>query len=67
MRFIDLLNQTYVVFVPDLTKYGWAGSWGTSGFEACSPTGEIRAFRDWKAANAWRLAEVRILMSNGWR
>lgn len=62
MKLLDALNDSYVTFVRDIGRYwpspekslGWSGE----GFEALSPTGEIRAFQTYDEAQAWRMAEV---------
>jgi hypothetical protein len=66
--FVNVLNESAVTFVPRLSQYGYAHIPGTddSGYEAISPTGEIKAFDSYRAANAWRMAEVREFVSNGW-
>ena len=60
MSFVDILNESAVTYVRDLAAYGWAGPSGP-GWEAISPTGEIRAFDDEVRAQAWRLDEVRMI------
>ena len=55
--YIDTLNESAVVYVRDLAAYGWDIVGG--GYEAYSPAGEIRAFTTYRAAQTWRLAEVR--------
>lgn len=69
-KFLDALNDSAVTFVRDLTDYNWevrdgqivstfaTESLGFSGWEAISPTGEIKAFFTREEAHAWRVAEV---------
>ena len=56
--YVNLLNESSVTFVRDLGAYGWGALAGMPGFEAISPTGEIQAFTDQKAAESWRRREV---------
>ncbi len=56
MQLLDALNDSSVVFVRDLSRY-WGGE-PREGFEAISPTGEVRAFETYEAAQEWRMAEV---------
>lgn len=59
MDFINLLNRTAVVFIPNLGAYGWHNFEDVPGFEAYSPFGEIRAFRTYAEAHAWRVQTIR--------
>ena len=56
--YIDILNESSVVFITDLGRTGWNALAGMPGFEAISPTGEIRPFVTRRGAEAWRRAEV---------
>jgi hypothetical protein len=56
-NFIDALGESAVTFILDLSAYGWDIT--GSGWEAISPSGEIRAFATRDEAHAWRMAEVR--------
>ena len=58
--FLDLLSETSVTYIPDVTKYGWHYIPGSQidGFEAQSPFGEIKCFNTFKEANAWRVAQI---------
>ncbi len=62
--FIDLLGQSSVTYIRDLREYGWNGGprrgfAAEPGWEAISPTGEIRSSTTWTEAQAWRVAECR--------
>jgi hypothetical protein len=63
LDFINLLNETSVTYISDLSDYWWEDESGAPrtgpGFEAISRTGEIRAFDTYLQANDWRLAELR--------
>jgi hypothetical protein len=56
LRFVNVLNETYVTWVSELADYGWEGRSG-EGWEAVSWTGEIRAFITREDAQAWRVSE----------
>lgn len=68
--FLNVLNDTAVVFIRDLSDYNWEARDGEivataatespafSGWEAYSPFGEIRAFATREEAHAWRVTEV---------
>lgn len=58
LGFVDLLNETAVVYVPNLGARGWGDFDGIAGFEAYSPGGEIQAFATWREAHDWRIAEI---------
>ena len=58
--FVDVLNDSTVTYV-NLDAYWHPGEapvegWG---YEAISPTGEVRPFATYAEAHAWRMAEVR--------
>lgn len=58
--YIDVLNDSAVTFIPDLSKYGWDYEGITGpGWEVYSPMGEVKAFRTKGEAEAWRLAQVK--------
>jgi hypothetical protein len=57
LAFVDALNLSAIAPVADLSEWGWALD--GPGWEAYSPTGEVRAFRTHDAAHAWRIAAVR--------
>jgi len=57
LAFVDVLNESSVVFVADLAKY-WDEFEGP-GWEAISPDGEIKAFETEHDAQVWRGAECR--------
>lgn len=54
MKFINMLNETSVTFLPDLGRY-WGPEITGPGYEAISYYGEIAAFRTWQEANAFRM------------
>lgn len=55
--FIDILNESAVTYVRDLNALGYTSISGP-GWEAISPTGEIRVFGTRYEAEKWRMAEV---------
>jgi hypothetical protein len=57
LDFVNVMNETWVTFVRDLTLYGWGRD--GSGWEACSPSGEICLFETEHDARVWRGEECR--------
>lgn len=60
MQFVDVLNESAVTYVRDVEALGWAWAGGQrDGWEAISPSGEIRCYDTYAEAQRWRMAEVR--------
>lgn len=66
LTFIHLLNESPIVFIPDMERYGYATSeYGyKSGFEVYSIYGEIKCFADWDSANRFRIEQINDYLFN---
>ena len=56
--YLNVLNDSAVTFIPDLSKYGWDYPMTGPGWEVYSPSGEVRCFLTQAEAEAWRNSEV---------
>jgi hypothetical protein len=55
--FINMLNETSVTFIADLSIW-WTDKTG-SGFETCAYTGEVQVFDTYAKANQFRLDSIK--------